>query len=58
MNLAFVLPEELWRSWSVLSVSAYNTLLDLHNSSDYAQPHPIIAKYAVIYGMGIIWYLV
>ena len=27
------------------SASAVNTLLDLHNSSYYTQPHPIIANY-------------
>ena len=33
LNSAFVSYEELWRSQSVLSASADNTLLDLHNSS-------------------------
>ena len=26
--------------------SADNTLLNLHNSSDYTQPHPLTANYA------------
>ena len=28
------------------SASADNTLLNLHNSSDYTQPHPLTANYA------------
>ena len=38
MNSAFVSSDELWRSRKAL-------LLDLHNSSDDTQPHPIIVNH-------------
>ena len=40
--------EELWRSRRVLSASAGNTLLDLHNSSYDTKPHSLIVKYNII----------
>ena len=43
-NLAFVMCEELWRSWRVLSTSADNTLLNLHNSLDHTHTSPIMAN--------------
>ena len=49
LNSAFVVYEEFCR---VLSTEAFNTLLDLQNSSYPSQPHSIIAKYTEI-GCGI-----
>ena len=40
--------EELWRSRRVLSASAGNALLDLHNSSYNTKPHSLIVKYNII----------
>ena len=40
MNFSFVSSDELWRSQK-----GVNTLLDLHNFSDDAQPHPKIVNY-------------
>ena len=35
-------------SEGVLRQGLYNTLLDLHNSSDGSQPHPILVNYILI----------
>ena len=44
MNSAFVRYKELCRSRRVLSTSADNALLDLHNSSYPTQPYSLIAN--------------